>query len=91
MSGENTKSDAVEQDASEKIPVDLDEAAFMENPEVPATAIVLAATAVAIGVAAAGSGSSDLDAAELPAPSDTSASSHPSASDLIDHRESVTA
>ncbi|MFB1064320.1 hypothetical protein [Natrinema sp. H-ect4] len=90
MSIENAQSDAVEQDASEKIPVDLDEAAATVNPEASAVALALAA-GVVVGAAAAGSGSSDLDAAEFPAPRDNAASSQPSASDLIDRRESVTA
>ncbi|MFB1064323.1 hypothetical protein [Natrinema sp. H-ect4] len=90
MQTEINESDAVEQYASEKIPADLDEAATTANPEASAVGVAFAA-GVVVGVAAAGSGSADLGAAELPAPRDTSASSQPSASDLIDRRESVTA
>ncbi len=75
---------------SEKIPVEMDEAAAAANPEASAVALALAA-GVVVGAAAAGSGSSDLGAAEPPGPRDTSGSSQPSASDLIDRRESVTA
>lgn len=84
------ESDAVEQYASEKIPVNMDEAAATANPEASATALALAA-GVVVGAAAAGSGSADLDAAELSAPRDSSVLSQLSVSDLIDHRESVIA
>lgn len=90
MSTERVESDAVEQYASEKIPVDIDEAAAAANPEASALAVAFAAGVVA-GAAVAGSGSSDLGAAELSAPSDVPESSQPSASDLIDRREAATA